>query len=95
MSENAIETLAQATGYLEGLINRERQTNYSYCRLDLEPIRALLDAVGRPQDGLSIIHVAGSKGKGSTCLIDSDGARRTRWGFHIAAPRELGRALSC
>ena len=69
MSEKAIETLAQATGYLEGLINRERQTNYSYCRLDLEPIRALLDAVGRPQDGLSIIHVAGSKGKGSTCLF--------------------------
>ena len=69
MSEDAIETLAQATGYLEGLINRERQTDYAYRRLDLEPIRVLLDGVGRPHDALSIIHVAGSKGKGSTCLF--------------------------
>ena len=68
MSER-IETLAQATDYLDGLINRERSTDYAYRRLDLRPIEALLDGIGRPQDALSIVHVAGSKGKGSTCLF--------------------------
>lgn len=63
------ETLEDATGYLDGLINRERQTDYAYRRLDLEPIRALLEGLGRPDASLSIIHVAGSKGKGSTCLF--------------------------
>jgi dihydrofolate synthase/folylpolyglutamate synthase len=64
-----IETLEDAARYLEGLINRERQTDYSYKRLDLSPIRALMDALGNPQQQLSILHVAGSKGKGSTCLF--------------------------
>lgn len=62
-------SLEQVSRYLEGLINRESRVDYVYERLDLRPIRALLDGVGRPERGLSIIHVAGSKGKGSTCLF--------------------------
>lgn len=34
---------------------------------DLEPYRQFLQQIGSPQDGLKYIHVAGSKGKGSTC----------------------------
>ncbi|MBB85281.1 MAG: hypothetical protein CL931_15845 [Deltaproteobacteria bacterium] len=64
-----IRTLEDAAAYLEGLINRERSTGYAYRRLDLRPIEALLEALGRPDESLSIIHVAGSKGKGSTCLF--------------------------
>lgn len=64
-----IETLEQASHYLDGLINRERSPDYAYRRLDLRPIEALLDGLDRPQDALSIVHVAGSKGKGSTCLF--------------------------
>ena len=64
-----ITTLDQAAGYLEGLINVEKQPATPYKRLGLEPIRALLARVGNPQDGLSVVHVAGSKGKGSTCLL--------------------------
>ena len=64
-----LETLADATGYLDGLINRERRSDYAYSRLDLRPIEALLDGIGRPDRSLSVIHVAGSKGKGSTCLL--------------------------
>lgn len=67
--DQPLETLAEATGYLDGLINRERQSNYAYARMDLRPIEALLDGLGRPERSLSIIHVAGSKGKGSTCLF--------------------------
>ncbi|MFK7896945.1 MAG: folylpolyglutamate synthase/dihydrofolate synthase family protein [Myxococcota bacterium] len=62
-------TLTEATRYLEGLINRERSTDYEYVRLDLRPVEALLDALGNPERALSVIHVAGSKGKGSTCLM--------------------------
>jgi dihydrofolate synthase / folylpolyglutamate synthase len=64
-----ITSLAEASAYLDGLINRERTGDYVYDRLDLRPIEALLDAIGRPQDALSVVHVAGSKGKGSTCLL--------------------------
>ena len=65
----SIQTLEQATTYLEGLINRERSLDYRYERLDLKPILALLEGIGRPDRALSVVHVAGSKGKGSTCLF--------------------------
>jgi len=68
-SGQKLETLTDASAYLEGLINHERRPGYSYARLDLKPIRALLDRLGRPEESLSVIHVAGSKGKGSTCLF--------------------------
>ncbi len=67
--QEKLETLAEATSYLEGLINHERRPGYSYARLDLAPVRTLLDALGRPHEALQVLHVAGSKGKGSTCLF--------------------------
>ena len=36
-------------------------------RLGLERIRALLDRLGRPQDDLRFVHMAGTNGKGSVC----------------------------
>lgn len=39
----------------------------------LDRMRALMGALGNPQNGLQIIHIAGSKGKGSTCNM-LDGA---------------------
>ena len=38
-------------------------------RLGLERIRELLDRLGRPQDCLKFVHVAGTNGKGSTCAF--------------------------
>ena len=35
----------------------------------LHRIRAFTDALGRPQDGLRFVHVAGTNGKGSTCAM--------------------------
>jgi len=67
--QQPIETLSDASAYLEGLINHERRPGFSYARLDLKPIRVLLDRLGRPEESLSVIHVAGSKGKGSTCYF--------------------------
>ncbi len=38
-------------------------------RLGLERVRELLDRLGRPQDRLKFVHVAGTNGKGSTCAF--------------------------
>ena len=38
-------------------------------RLGLERIRELLNRLGRPQDRLKFVHVAGTNGKGSTCAF--------------------------
>lgn len=50
-------------------------------RLGLERIRELLERLGRPQDRLKFVHVAGTNGKGSICAylasILSDAGHRT------------------
>ena len=60
---------AAASAYLAGLINVEKERNAPYSRFDLEPIRRLMERLGDPQADLSVIHLAGSKGKGSTGLM--------------------------
>ena len=61
--------LDAAAEYLESLIDVERMQDRSRARLNLAPIRELLSRLGDPQTGLSIVHVAGSKGKGSICFL--------------------------
>ncbi|MCQ9208839.1 MAG: Mur ligase family protein, partial [Omnitrophica bacterium] len=60
----------QALDYLNSFVNYERSNLYPYrsC-FKLERIRRLLQSLGNPQEGLRIIHIAGSKGKGSTCAF--------------------------
>ncbi|MFZ0934398.1 MAG: Mur ligase family protein, partial [Bryobacteraceae bacterium] len=63
-------------------------------KLGLERIRAVLGALGNPQDRLSIVHVAGTNGKGSTCAMVESGFRAAglRTGLytspHLAEPTE-------
>lgn len=64
-----IRSEAAASEYLAGLINVEKERNAPYSRFDLEPIRRLMERLGDPQADLSVIHLAGSKGKGSTGLM--------------------------
>jgi len=44
-------------------------------KLGLDRIRAVLAALGNPQDSLRIVHVAGTNGKGSTCAMIDAGLR--------------------
>jgi dihydrofolate synthase/folylpolyglutamate synthase len=44
-------------------------------KFGLERIRAVLDALGRPQDRCRFVHVAGTNGKGSTCAMIESGLR--------------------
>jgi dihydrofolate synthase/folylpolyglutamate synthase len=64
-----IRNVGDAEAFLEGLINHERRADAPYTRFDLAPIRRLLACVGDPHARLSVVHIAGSKGKGSTALL--------------------------
>jgi dihydrofolate synthase/folylpolyglutamate synthase len=63
-------------------------------KLGLDRIRAVLDALGRPQDRCRFVHVAGTNGKGSTCAMIESGLRAAglRTGLftspHLAEPTE-------
>jgi dihydrofolate synthase / folylpolyglutamate synthase len=63
-------------------------------KLGLERIRAVLDALGRPQDRCRFVHVAGTNGKGSTSAMIESGLRAAglRTGLfispHLAEPTE-------
>lgn len=62
-------SLRDAERWLEGLIDHERPKSAARPRFSLEPISSLLARIGSPERGLRPIHVAGSKGKGSTALL--------------------------
>jgi dihydrofolate synthase/folylpolyglutamate synthase len=68
-SSGSPHALADAEAWLDGLINREREPRSRYSRFGLEAIEALLARLGNPERELSIVHLAGSKGKGSTALL--------------------------
>ena len=63
-------TYPEAIKYLGSLTNYERAVGYRYRKsLGLERIRGFLDFLGNPEKGIKFIHVAGTKGKGSTCAF--------------------------
>jgi dihydrofolate synthase/folylpolyglutamate synthase len=63
-------------------------------KLGLDRIRKVLDALGRPQDRLRFVHVAGTNGKGSTCAMMESALRAAGLGTglftspHLAEPTE-------
>jgi dihydrofolate synthase/folylpolyglutamate synthase len=63
-------TYLETLKYLGSFINYEKITVYSYKRsLKLERITDFLETIGNPQESLRCIHIAGTKGKGSTCAF--------------------------
>ncbi len=60
-----------ALAYIEGFIDYERSPDFSrQTRLyNLNRISLLLKRLGNPHDRLRVIHIAGSKGKGSTAAL--------------------------
>jgi dihydrofolate synthase / folylpolyglutamate synthase len=68
------ETYEQAIEYLYGRINYERVhgDNYAACDFKLDRMAQLLTLLGDPQRRLPAIHIAGTKGKGSTAIMLSE-----------------------
>ena len=58
-----------AIAFIEGLIRAEPRSQMRRERVGLAPISELLKRIGAPQDDLVCVHLAGSKGKGSTALL--------------------------
>ena len=94
-------TYLETIKYLESFINYEKIPVYPYKEsLKLERIHEFLATIDNPQDALKCIHIAGSKGKGSTCAFLTYILRQT--GFkvglytspHLSDFRERIRILS-
>ena len=64
---------SEAEKYLQGLTDYEKSTSilYNAGNYDLRRMRLLLNALGDPHKGIKTIHVAGTKGKGSTAAMIS------------------------
>ena len=63
-------TYQEALKYLDSFINYEKQDGYDYNKsFKLDRMSRLAASLGNPQDSVKSVHVAGSKGKGSTCAI--------------------------
>jgi dihydrofolate synthase/folylpolyglutamate synthase len=64
-----IRSVDEAATWLESLINLEKRPDPGPGRLSLDAIRRLVSRAGLPVADLAVVHVAGSKGKGSTALL--------------------------
>ena len=84
------ERLARALERLDALVDWERRDRSAgsgrAMRVDLAPAAALTDRLGRPQDAFHAVHVAGSKGKGSTAhaIAGGLGAAGLRVGLYTS-----------
>ena len=68
MAAEPISTSDQAVAFLMSLVRDDPRSYSERARLARHPVRALLTRVGEPQFDLPVVHIAGSKGKGSTAL---------------------------
>jgi len=63
-------TYQEALTYLDSFIDHEKKTDYDYRHsFRLEKIRGMLGLLDDPHKGIKSIHVAGTKGKGSTAAF--------------------------
>jgi len=63
-------TTFSLTDYLASFLDIEQTLDKAhFSDLQLERMHKLLEAFGHPEDHLRFVHVAGSKGKGSTCAF--------------------------
>ena len=70
-ASSGINSYAKALRFLSTLSDYERLriVRYNSQNFDLDRMRTLLKKLGNPQDHFRSVHVAGTKGKGSTCAM--------------------------
>lgn len=91
-----ISSFREAVDFIEEGLNYEKSQRWKYNRkwLDLSRMEGLLHALGDPHRGYNIIHVAGTKGKGSTsgaiahCLSETGYCTGLLTSPHLVTPCE-------
>jgi len=79
--EVQLQTVEQLFSWIEGFTNLERSgTPYSARAYQLERMYGLLELFGQPQKYFRSVHIAGSKGKGSTAAL-------LAWSLQASGPR--------
>src|SRR5438552_2582633 len=70
-AHNGVSTFSRALRYLGSLSDYERLriVRYTSQNFDLDRMRALLKRLGKHHEQYKSVHVAGTKGKGSTCAM--------------------------
>ncbi len=68
---NIFPDIQSANAYLEKAVNYEKKINVGYDKrnFNLKRMRVLLERLGQPQESFKSIHIAGTKGKGSSAAI--------------------------
>src|SRR6476619_3102722 len=72
-SSSGINSYSKALRFVQSLADYERQriVRYTSQNFDLDRMRTLLKKLGNPQEQFRSVHIAGTKGKGSTCAMVS------------------------
>jgi dihydrofolate synthase/folylpolyglutamate synthase len=83
-------TYEQALEFWFGRVNYERSAPQA-TDFKLDRIRSLLERLGNPHQRLRIIHIAGSKGKGSTAAMLADMLRRAGYRTGLFTSPHLSR----
>jgi len=91
-----ISSFREAVDFIEEGLNYEKSQRWKYNRkwLDLSRMEGLLRALGDPHRGYNIVHVAGTKGKGSTsgaiahCLSETGHRTGLLTSPHLITPCE-------
>ncbi len=70
-SVDGFATYQEAIGFLFAMVDYEKLSSYKYSlpNFDLRRTERLLASVGNPQQKMKLLHIAGTKGKGSTAMM--------------------------
>ena len=78
---NRIHSYAGVNRFLQSLVRADPRPYAERACYAQQAIAQLLERIGNPQHGLKIVHIGGSKGKGSTALMAEAILRAA--GFHV------------
>ena len=87
LDPSSITTFARALAFLQAHVDLERVPLFAGAKkhFKLDRMFTLLDAMGNPQEGLRCVHIAGTKGKGSTVAMLVAAARAMNPALRVGA----------
>lgn len=88
-----LHTYEQALDFLYNRINYERVQSSAYSAGDfkLNRMRGLLELLGNPQEQIPVVHIAGTKGKGSTAVMTASILQAAGYGVGLFTSPHLAK----